>query len=175
MHTRNEHPPTATAAGFSLVEVLITSVIVVAIALGTVPMFTQSLANNTAGMDSTKVANEARGHLERLVELPFGSPDLLVAAGAERRTEEYFSTISKSWHPFPLPAGSAAVLWTRVTVVRQYGLASIADGVLAASEALDSDAPFESIHLKEIEVAVEQTGAAFGPAKRITLATLKVK
>lgn len=162
-------------SGFTLVEVLIAGVMVVAIALSTVPMFTQALANNTAGMDSTEVANEARGQLERLVELPFSSPQLTLDGGSEKRTSEYFSTTTRTWHPFPLPADGAGVLWTRVTVVRQYGLAAIADGVLDPAEALASDAPPETVHLKEIEAQIEQTGAAFGPAKRIGLKTLKVK
>jgi len=161
--------------GFSLVEVLITSVMVLTIALSTVPMFTQAMVNNTAGKDATEVSNEARGQLERLVELPFASPQLTLEAGTEKQISDYFSTVTGSWHPFPLPAGSAGVLWTRVTSVRQYGLPALADGVLETTEALDSDAPPESIHMKEIEVIVEQTGAAFGPAKRITLRTLKVK
>ena len=163
------------AAGFTLVEVLIASVMVVAIALSTVPMFTQALSNNTAGMDSTEVANVARGHLERLVELPFGIAELTLTAGAEKQSGEYFSTLTESWHPYPLPTGSAAVLWTRTTTVRQYGLSALADGVLDPAEALASDAQPEAIHMKEIEVRVEQTGAAFGPSKRITLKTLKVK
>jgi prepilin-type N-terminal cleavage/methylation domain-containing protein len=162
-------------AGFSLIEVLITSVMVVSIALSTMPMFTQAMVNNTAGMDSTKVANEARSHLERMVELSFGSPELTLSAGAAKQTSEYFSILTKNWHPFPLPPGSAGVLWTRVTTVRQYGLSAIADGVLDPIEALDVEAVPEAVHLKEIVVAVQQTGAAFGPAKRISLETLKVK
>jgi len=138
-------------------------------------MFTQAMANNTAGMDSTKVANEARGHLERLGELSFNSPELTLQAGAEKRTSEYFSANTEIWHPFPTPPRNAAVVWTRVTVVRQYGLQAIADGVLQTAEALEFDAIPEAVHLKEIEVVIEQTGAAFGPAKRINLKTLKVK
>lgn len=163
------------AAGFTLVEVLITSVMVVGIAVSTVPMFTRALANNSAGMDSTQVSNVARGHLERLIEQPFGSPDLTLMGGTEKRTEEYFSTLTDTWHPYPLPTGSAAVLWTRTTTVRQYGLTAFADGILDSADALAFNAQPEAVHVKEIEVRVEQTGAAFGPAKRITLKTLKVK
>jgi len=168
-------PANEGCAGFSLVEVLITSVMVVSIALSTVPMFTQAMVNNTAGKDATEVANEARGHLERLLELPFANPELTLVAGAERQTAEYFSTLTRTWHPYPLPAGSAAVLWTRVTTVRQYGLPALQDGVLNPAEGLAFNAQPESVHMKEIEVAVQQAGAVFGPAKRITLKTLKVK
>ena len=160
-------------AGFSLIEVLITSVMVTAIALSTVPMFTRAMVNNTEGMDSTKVANEARGHLERLLELPFASPHLTLSAGAEKRTSEYFSALAGGWNPFPLPTVNTAV-FTRVTIVRQYGLQAIADGVLEPAEALAFDAVPESVHLKEIEVQIEQTGAVFGRAKHLTLKTLKV-
>jgi len=167
---------TARAEGFSLIEVLITSVMVVSIALSTIPMFTNAMVNNTAGMDATKVANEARGHLERLVELSFGSPQLTLSAGTAKETSEYFSSLDKTWHPYPLPTGNNGVIWTRVTTVRQYGLSAIADGILDSAEALAVDTVPEAVHLKEIEVAVVQTGAALGGrAKRITLQTLKVK
>ena len=161
--------------GFSLLEVLVTSVMVLAIALSTVPMFTRALVNNTAGKDSTEVSNEARAHLERLLELPFASAELTVQAGTSRQTSEYFSLLTDTWHPFPLPTASAAVLWTRVTTVRQYGLSALEDGAIDPAEALASNVQPEAVHMKEVEVAVEQTGAAFGPAKRITLKTLKVK
>ena len=165
----------AQAAGFSLVEVVITSVMVLAIALSTLPMFTQSMANNTAGKDATEVANEARRHLERLLELSFGNAELTLVAGTERETSDYFSLLDDRWHPFPLPAGSAGVQWVRVTTVRQYALPSLEDGVLQTAEALAFDAQPEAVHMKEIEVKVEQAGAVFGPSKRITLKTLKVK
>ena len=160
-------------AGFSLIEVLITSVMVTAIALSTVPMFTRAMTNNTEGMDSTKVANEARGHLERLRELPFASAQLTLQDGAEKRTSEYFSSLTEVWNPLPPPPVDTAV-FTRVTIVRQYGLQAIADGVLEPAEALAFDAVPESVHLKEIEVQIEQSGAAFGRAKRLRLKTLKV-
>ena len=163
------------AAGFSLVEVLITSVMVVGIALSTVPMFTQSMVNNTAGKDATEVSNEARRHLERLLELPFGSAELTLAGGTARQTSEYFSLLDDAWHAYPLPAGNAGVLWMRFTTVRQYALPALQDGVLETAEALAFDAQPHSVHMKEIEVKVEQIGAAFGPSKRITLKTLKVK
>jgi hypothetical protein len=162
-------------SGFSLVEILITGVVVVSVALSTVPMFTNALVNNTAGMDATEVANEARAHLERLVELPFGSQELVLVAGTEKQTSEYYSLVTKSWHPYPLPSGNTGVLWTRSTTIRQYGLSAISDGVLDPLEALAFNAPPESVHLKEIDTRVEQIGAAFGPAKRIALETLKVK
>jgi hypothetical protein len=162
-------------AGFSLVEVLITAVMVLAVALSTIPMFTRSMVNNTAGKDATEVANEARRQLERLLELPFGNPELVLLGGTERETSEYFSLLDRAWHAYPLPAGSAGVLWTRITTVRQYALPALSDGVLETAEALAFDAHPEAVHMKEIEVRVEQAGSAFGPSKRITLRTLKVK
>jgi prepilin-type N-terminal cleavage/methylation domain-containing protein len=161
--------------GFSLIEVLITGAVVLSVTLSTVPMFTNALANNTAGMDATEVANEARAQLERLVELPFASPELTLTAGSERQWSEYYSVLTKGWHPFPLPDGNQGVVWTRTTTIRQYALSAISDGVLDRLEALAWDAPSESVHLKEIETRVEQIGAAFGPAKRLSLQTLKVK
>jgi hypothetical protein len=162
--------------GFSLLEVLFTSVVVLAMAISTVPMFTRGLVSNSAGAASTQVANAARGELERLLELPFASEELTLESGSARATSEYYSAISRSWRPYPLPAGNAGVLWTRVTTVRQYGVSAIADGELDTAEALAADTDLQFVHMKEIEVQVTQVGSVFGgPAKRIALRTLKVK
>jgi hypothetical protein len=182
-HRRIERPDVvdrrllgAGGAGFSLIEVLFTSLLVLAVAVSTVPMFTRGLVSNTAGMDATEVSNQARTHLERLIELPFASPELTVTEGTELRSSDWFSTVTGQWQPFPTPVASAAVQWTRVTSVRQYGLAALADGVIEQSEALDAGVEPQWVHMKQIEVLVEQTGAAFGgPAKRISVGTLKVK
>ena len=163
-------------AGFSLLEVLFTSVVVLAMAISTVPMFTRGLASNTAGMGSTQVANVARAEIERLLELPFGSTELEIESGVERTLSEYFSAAERAWLPYPLPSDNAGVLYTRRTTIRQYGVASLADGLLDPAEALDASSQPQFVHMKELEVQVAQGGSLFGnPSKRITLRTLKVK
>jgi hypothetical protein len=164
------------AAGFSLLEVLFTSVAVLAMAISTVPMFTRGLASNTAGMGSTQVANLARAEVERLLELPFGSSELVIESGAERAISEYYSATERDWLPYPLPPDNAGVLFTRRTTIRQYGVAALADGLLDPVEALDASSEPQFVHMKELEVVVAQGGSLFGtPSKRITLRTLKVK
>jgi hypothetical protein len=163
-------------AGFSLVEVMFTSVVVLAMAISTVPMFTKGLASNTAGLGSTQVANVARAEIERLLELPFQSDELTLDSGTERTTSEFFSTAENDWLPYPLPDDDNGVLWTRRTTIRQYGVAALADGLLQQAEALDASSEPQFVHMKEIEVRVAQAGSLFGtPAKLITLRTLKVK
>ena len=139
-------------------------------------MFTRALANNAAGMDSTKVANLAVERLEVLLELPFNSPELTLTTGSsERVDEEYFWKLTQSWNPYPLPGSLVNVIYTRRTTIRQYAIQAFDDGLLDIAEALPSDAPPAVVHLKEIEVRVDQQGAAFGPAKKISLRTLKVR
>lgn len=156
-------------------EALVSSVIILGVALSTAPMFTRALASNETGRHATEIANAARAHLEHLMELPFSSPELVLTGGSEKVTEDYYSTLTKTWHPGPPPVGTAAVLWERTTTVRQYSLTALADGVLDLGDALPYDAPAATVHMKEIALAIEQTGAVWGPAKRIDVRTLKVK
>lgn len=166
---------TGREGGFTLVEALVGAVVVLLVGLGTLPMFTRAMAHNRIGKDATEVSNLAVDRLEGLVELPFNHPDLTLAAGTELTTEEYFWIPTGTWEPYPLPDSLVGVKYVRSITVRQYALAALDDGLLETSEALSWDAPPTFVHLKEIEVRVEQQGALFGPSKRIAVRTLKVR
>ena len=166
------------SAGFSLVEVLIGTAILVIVAVGILPLFASSIRSNREGNDSTQVSNFARERLEEFFELPFNSSSLTLNAGTERLYEEYYSVEDRDWKTGGPPTdGTDPALWTRDTRVRQYSVRALEDGVLEVDEALVAGSPASEIHLKEVEVTVESTARSgfLGPGKQLTVRTLKAQ
>lgn len=161
--------------GFSLIEVLIASGILLVVALGVLPIFAQAIVNNRAGADYTQATNIAKSELERLYSLPFASPELQVVGAATERVD-YFSQYQQKWISGPAPTADPA-LWTRTTTIRQYSLGGVVDidkdG--AFDPPLPEGTPATFVHVKEIEIRVEsgRGGSPLGGGKRITLRTYK--
>ena len=88
---------TGRRSGFSLIEVMVASVLFLTMAIGIVPVFIQSMGNNLAGFESTKGANFSRSHLEELQQLNFNSA-LLIPTGDDPHID-YFSIADKHWVP----------------------------------------------------------------------------
>lgn len=158
-------------AGFTLIEGLISAAILLAIAVGLMPLFTRAMINNQAGADFTQITNAARDRLEEFSQLPFTSEQLTLQAGTERTYDEYFSQADKIWKDGTEADASAAgdqVLVTRVTTVRQFNVNDL-------ETPLDSIAPPGSVQLKEITVVASLTrlGGPFGPGKQHTARLLK--
>jgi prepilin-type N-terminal cleavage/methylation domain-containing protein len=152
--------------GFSLVEVLIASAILLIIALGILPLFTQAIVNNRAGADYTTATNAAKSELERLFALPMSSPDLAVTAGTQTQRSQYFSSNEQRWKD--AIDSSDKALWTRTITIENYLLKS--DGTLLGPRPAGED-----VHVKEIEVQVERgaSGGPLGLGKRIRLRVYK--
>jgi prepilin-type N-terminal cleavage/methylation domain-containing protein len=161
--------------GFSLIEVLIAAAILLVVALGVLPIFSQAIVNNRAGADYTQVTNLAKSELERLYSLPFSSPELEVV-GAETVRPEYFSQKDQKWVDGDPPYEDPP-LWTRTTLIRQYGLGGIVDvdkdGKLDGP--LPGGTPSAQVHVKEIEIRAGsgRGGGPLGAGKRITLRVYK--
>lgn len=161
--------------GFSLIEVLIASGILLVVALGVLPIFAQAIVNNRAGADYTQATNFAKSELERLYALPFSSFELQVE-GEETERVQYFSLAQQIWIDGEAPPADPP-LWTRTTTIRQYGLGGLVDldkdGTL--DDPLPGGTPDTFVHVKEIEVRVEsgRSGGPLGAGKRITLRVYK--
>ena len=157
-------------AGFSFLEVVIASLLLLMIAVAVLPMFTEAASSNETGREYTDVSNAARSRLEELTQLPFNAEPVTVTAGIERLHEEYYSATSRKWMPGAAPVAPDRAVWLRRTRVRQF-------------EATDRDltTPLPAgtdelrIHVKEIQVEVRGASAAsvFGPAKSIIVRTIK--
>ena len=166
--------------GFSIVEVLIAAVILLFVALGTIPLFTMAMSSNVQGLESTRSANHARERLEQLWQLPFNDPVLTVTAGTEQVWPEYYNESTKTWTASTLSGPDAVVAplgtsWTRITRVRQFGAASLADAdAISASEAATDPA---RVQIKEITVHVLnlREGGPLGAGKDFVLRGLKAQ
>ena len=172
--TSREVPPARSGEqGLTLIEIMFASLLFLAVALGVVPMFTQSMVSNASGNDSTKAANFARARAEELTQYPFNHQDLTVEAGSEKVLEEYYTSNDAQWHAYPVPDGKNAE-WSRTTTIRQYNVDALDDDRVEIAEALPAGADPSFIHLKEIQVSVEQGGSFFtSSAKTITVRTLR--
>jgi len=169
MHRR---PARRGETGFSFLEVVIASVLMLMIAVAVLPMFTEAAAGNETGREYTQVSNLARSRAEEMMQLPFNSPLLTISAGTSRVTDEYYSVLNKRWMPGTTPstAGDRA-LWLRRTTIRQFGVTNLD----SLDNPLPAGTPPEGIHVKEIEVDVHgaTVGSLFGPSKNLTVRMLK--
>ena len=185
---RRGHSP-----GFNLIEVLIASVLFLVVALGVLPLFQNSIRTNTAGQDSTDVANLARSRVEQFMQIPYNSPLLDVTAGTENVIVDHYLRDAETWVPGPAPAivaGADPAIWERTTTIRWYNVGSlvgddgatadlgddIQTGIVDPSEALPAGTDPINVHFKEIEVQVEGTvlgGGIVGPGKRIVVRSLR--
>jgi type II secretory pathway pseudopilin PulG len=161
-------------AGFSFIEVVISGLLLLVIAVSVLPLFTEAAASNELGRESTQVANLARSRAEELLQLPFNAPQLTVTSGTELATDEYYSALNKRWL-----AGTRAeatgdrALWLRHTTIRQYSVTNLA----RLDSPLPAGTPPAGIHIKEILVEVRgaTVGTLFGPSKNLTVRMLKAK
>lgn len=166
--TRGSSDPRAHEAGFSLIEVLIASVIFLFIALSIIPMFTMSAASNVQGQDNTRVANLARSHLDELWQMDFDSDPLTVQTGDSRVVNEYYDKASDSWqiNPGTLPPGTQ---FYRITTVRQFSVEDL-DTPIAAPVTDPT-----KVQIKEITVEIHSTraGGPLGGGKEMTVRAYK--
>lgn len=182
-------------SGFSLIEVFIAGALLLIITLGMVPLFTRSLRDNQSGAESSQVSNVARSQLEEFFQLPWDSTKLTLVStdpdsGRLKVFGHYFSQADQLWKSCADPPPTACdplgcnvpaddpARWVRTTCVRQFSNDDVTDdGVLADDEALAFDAPANQVHLKEIIVRVQGSdqSVVFGPARRLTVRTLKAQ
>lgn len=163
--------------GFSVIEVLIASLIFLVIAVGILPLFAASTRNNADGREATEVANFGRSGVEDLMQAPFTDARLTVpTSGTELITTEYWGKVSQTWKTGTASSGDPA-LWQRRIRVRQFNVNDITDGVL--NTPLPGSADAGQVHLKEIEVEVwhaRDVGSfALGAPNHFTVRMLKTK
>jgi Tfp pilus assembly protein PilV len=159
-------PVSRPAAGFSLIEVLVSALLLMVIALGVLPIFLQATASNESGREYMMVSNFARSRAEQYSQLAFNSPVLTPTAGTQLVVVDYYSFKTRAWVS-PLPAGDTA-MWTRTTTVRQFSISDMATP-------LPASAPPETVHLKQIEVDIrgQRLGSIVGSGKRATVVVMR--
>ncbi|HVG07921.1 MAG TPA: hypothetical protein VNM67_09460 [Thermoanaerobaculia bacterium] len=158
--------------GFSVVEVLIATLIFLIIAVGILPLFAASARNNLDGREATEVSNFGRSAVEDLLQATISDPRLAVPAGSTVRvSDEYWSKKDEVWKSGTGTSTDVA-LWRRQTRVRQYNVSNL-------GTPLNGSADAGQVHLKEVEVQVwhgrNQQSLALGGGRRFTVRMLKSK
>lgn len=125
------------SGGFTLIETLVSAAILLIIAVGILPLFIRSIANNTLGGELSQKSNHAKTIMEELVQVPFDSPQIAVVAGSDRTTTDYFtlgtlgaavgSDASHGWAPAGFAGATdtsrGSVVWERRTRIRNFRIA----------------------------------------------------
>ena len=163
--------------GFSVVEVLIASLIFLIIAVGILPLFAASTRNTADGREATEVSNFGRSAVEDLMQATFNDARLTVPSGnTVLATSQYYSKATQTWVTGTASAGDPA-LWQRRIRVRQFNVNDMADGTL--NNPLNGSADVGQVHLKEIEVEVwharDSGSFALGTPNHFTVRMLKTK
>jgi len=157
--------------GFSLLEVMISAVLLMVIALGVLPMFLQAAASNEIGREYMEVSNFAKSRAEEYAQNGFNSPALTITSGTQLVASEYYSAKTRTWLPGTSAIAASAgdlAMWVRTTTVRQFSFDDL-------TTPLSSSADPGTIHLKEVTVDVQgmKLGNIPGSGKRATVRTLR--
>ena len=145
------------AGGFSVVETLIASLILLFIALGIIPIFARAIRDNSSGSDSSQATNHARSRIEEALQLPFNNQALAVTGAAtaaqtvdfwDQGSPDRVGETAERW--VTTRPSLTRALWTRTLQVRQFGIADLDDGRLDTPLPGSTQPVF--VHLKEVEV-----------------------
>ncbi|MEM9290199.1 MAG: hypothetical protein AAGD01_00795 [Acidobacteriota bacterium] len=168
-------------SGFSIVEGLVAMLLLTILAVGIIPLFTQSRVNNVAARQLTDSSQLATAGLEALGQLDFrGDPLLEINGGSNARRivqvlrgqDDAFEVVDSASFDITenvadaatdfeavasgafTAAELAAADWIRVLHIRQYGTGSLLDGSLTADEQLDGSSLASAVHFKVYEAIV---------------------
>ena len=157
----------STAAGFTLVEVLVATGVMSIVMVGILGLFIHGVDNNQQGRELTAVTNHARSHLETLLALPFDAPGLTVPDGENAlEVRELWSETAEAWIDEATFPGGEVPTFGRVTRVRQFNTSALSavDLELTANEVVPGGMPARFVQLKEIEVRVNSGAITYQSA-----------
>ena len=152
-------------AGFSLVEGLVALAVLMTIVIGLIPLFTQSMVNNTAGRHMTQATNFSTDTLEGIMQLPLNNELLTLADGLPRSVRVQLisgrEALDSSYEP--RPGFEYAVLETRnlgdVTLSDDPETAIVEAG-FADADALRSGKWLRIIEVEQFQISSLSDGLA---------------
>lgn len=167
------------SGGFSLIEVMCASFLLLIIMVGILPVFTRSLVTNQMSYDNTRAAAFARSEMENYIQAPFidptGTPVMDVpATGSELETQQYYDSDTHTWVA-GLPPSGTSYQWIKTVTVRQFHISAIDNELLEETEALQGSAHPDNVHLKQVLIEVQRgnDSSLLGPARNLTLNTIR--
>jgi type II secretory pathway pseudopilin PulG len=176
MRRSDAEPARAEQSGFSLIETLIAAALLMLVALGVLPLFSNSIVSNVQGNLASLSANFAREEAERLIQLQFNDPELTPTSGTELESIFHYSESEERWVPDADWAGTETELYAMTTRIRQFSRAAIdndaGDYEFEDAEVQPASASADDIHFKEIRVTV-QSQPGFGGGKTTTILLYK--
>ncbi|MEA2692276.1 MAG: hypothetical protein QOJ16_1663 [Acidobacteriota bacterium] len=179
----NENSPAGAGLerGFTIIEGLVATAILLIVAIGIIPLFASSILNNSRGSDSTQASNFSKTNVENLLQMPFNNVLLKVPGGSNQlKVDDWWkpgnnkiNDPSQGWQA-GVPAAGTVNIWTRNTIVQQYGLNDILTNG-SPTTPLDGNTQANFVQLKLITVNVQSSkaGGILGVGERIVLQTLK--
>lgn len=186
-----ENRSAGSAAGFSMIEVMIAGAILLIISLGLIPLFVQAVRNNETGGDYLQATNGNKARLEEAESLPVNSETLALPVGVTEGSSveswaqgarNQIGDAAEGWWP-GTPTGKGQVLWTRTTRIHAFSIGALdqdaKDFTLSASERLTGASDTSDLgnqNIKEVEVVLEseKDSSVFGGSKRTTFRMLKI-
>lgn len=174
-------------AGFSLVEALIASALVLMITLGIMPLFTHAVVQNVSGKESTISTNYSRSSTEELIALPLDREILRPPDGDNSQEVCSDHEPGIGWK---IVTCGAPVLgqptWARTLLIQQYNISEIYDGDSAAGVPTFknpivgydlSNSSFDSfVHIRELMVITEgqrTEDSPLGRGRRVDMVDLR--
>jgi hypothetical protein len=137
--TSEPRPAPGSEAGFSLLETLIASVLLLMVVIGVLPLFSRSMLNNAQGNDASKQVNATRDIADELLELPFNNQQLLLGVGdADLVTTEFLLLEGDRWVPDMTPFPNDEAHFTRTTTIEQFNAADLLDDDIEVGGTLDT-------------------------------------
>jgi len=186
---RMTNQSSARAAGFSLVEALIASALVLMITLGVMPLFTHAVVQNVSGKESTISTNYSRSTTEGLIGLPLDRNEVRTEAGENETKICYSYEPGSGWKVVDEcnPANDyAEPTWARTTFIRQYNINEIYDGDTAAGTPtfkneivgydVNNDRLDSFVHIRELMVVTEgqrKQDSPLGKGRRVDMVDLR--
>lgn len=156
MEDLSTETPRAASRGFSLIEVLISMLLLTVVVLGVIPLFTRSMANNNSGREASQASNFGRSRVEELMSLPLDRISLEIPDGDDELVlNDVWVKQGKEWKA---SAGSGeTALWSRTTTVRQFSVSDLYDfsDDLRLQRPLPGGTDPTFVHLREIVVEVQ--------------------
>lgn len=163
-------------SGFSLLEVLFASVILLAALLGVAGLFMRSMANNVEGRESSVVSSLARTGIEEMQAILLEHPVMQVPGGsAEAQVDRYWDESTHDWVASVPPSSP----WKRTTRIQLFNVSDLYDDPVGQlpkfNNPLDGATPVEHVSLREIQVVIDgqrETGA-LGARRNIDVTTMR--